>query len=151
MIIDERERDRRRRLATSHVAAENTHDLDAIMATFSPHAIVQVNERVATTPEDIAAEYVQLGLSAQPGWLSDLAVVHEHEHFTDQDIAYEGFFVGKHIGAPAGYPPPSGQEVKLRFVVVYRFDQDDLLVSASARVDFTPFLFPPLATPVQTP
>jgi len=151
LIIDERERDRRRRLATAHVAAENTHDLSTIMATFSPHAIVQVNDRVATTPEDIAAHYVQLGLSAQPGWLSDLVVAHEDEHFTDQDIAYEGFFLGKHTSAPAGYPPPSGQEVKLRFIVVYRFDKEDLLVSASARVDFTPFLFPPLAAPVPTP
>jgi ligand-binding SRPBCC domain-containing protein len=73
------------------VAAENTHDLDAIMATFSPHAIVQVNDRVATTPEGIAAEYERLGLSARPGWLSELTVVHEHEHFTDQDIAYEAW------------------------------------------------------------
>jgi len=111
------------------------------MATFSPDAITQLNDIVSTTPDAVEQLHALFGLGAQPGLLSDLKVFPEHEHFTDEEIVYEGYFLGKHTGVVPGYPLPTGGDVKLRYVVLYRFDAQDLLVSERARVDLTPLLF----------
>jgi predicted ester cyclase len=137
-IERERERERWRRLVRAHVAAENAHDLPAIMATFAEHAIGVINEQVATTPDTIAQGHALFGLSATPGIFTSLQVIHEREHFTDEEIVYEGRFHGVHTGAAPGFPPPSGQTLDLPYIVVYRFDREGKLVSERARIDFSP-------------
>lgn len=121
------------------------------MATFSPHAVTQLNDLVATTSDAVAQVHALFGLSGQPGLLSELKVVPEHEHFTDEEIVYEGHFLGRHTGVVPGYPLPTGGEVKLRYVVLYRFDAHDLLVSERARVDLTPLLFSAVPALAVTP
>lgn len=140
MAVSEQERARRRRLVKVHVDAENAHDLNAIMATFAPHAVSQVNSVSSTTPEAIAQGHALYGMSAKPGVLSGLKVVHEREHFTDEEIIYEGRFRGKHTGTAPGFPAPTNVDVELPYVVVYRFDDRDKLVSERARIDFSPLL-----------
>jgi hypothetical protein len=142
VAIDEKERKWRRQLVQKHVAAENAHDLTAIMATFAPHAINVVNGVANTTPESIRQQHALFGLSAQPGILSNLKVVHEVEHFTDEEIIYEGHFAGVHTGAAPGFPPPSGRALELPYVVVYRFDHSGLLVSESARIELSGLFSP---------
>ena len=137
MPVNERERERRRKLVQAHVAAENAHDIEAIVATFAPHAINRMNGVVSTTPEAVRQAHTLFGLSAEPGIFTDLQVVHEVEHFSDEEIIYEGHFVGTHTGTAPGYPPPTGQELKLPYIVVYRFDPDGLLVSESASVELS--------------
>src|SRR3954469_3231694 len=90
MAIEERQRAHWRRLVQAHVAAENAHDLGAIMATFASHAVSQVNDVVSTTPDEIAGLHAFFGLAQSAGIFSGLSVVHEHEHFTDHEIVYEG-------------------------------------------------------------
>jgi hypothetical protein len=138
MPIDETERARRRRLVRAHVAAENAHDLGAIMATFAENAITQSNALVATTLDQIAGLHAMLGLAATPGLLSELQVVHEQEHFTDEEIVYEGHFHGIHTGSAPGFPAPSGAALDLPYVVIYRFDQADKLVSERSRIELSP-------------
>jgi hypothetical protein len=140
MPVDERERERRRRLVRAHVDAENAHDIEAIMATFAPYAIGQINGDVSTTPDEIRQGHVLFGLSPEPGVFSNLQVVHEVEHFSDEEIIYEGHFIGVHTGTAPGYPAPTGKEVILPYVVVYRFDRDGLMVSESARIEFSPLM-----------
>jgi hypothetical protein len=107
------------------------------MATFSPHAISVVNGSVSTTPESIRQQHALFGLSEQPGVMSNLQVVHEVEHFSDDEIIYEGHFTGVHAGAAPGFPAPTGRTVELPYVVVYRFDRAGLLVSESARIELS--------------
>lgn len=140
----ERERERWRRLVRAHVAAENAHDIDAIMATFAEHATSQLNDEDNLTHEAIARGHILFGLSAQPGVLSALQVIHEREHFTDEEIVYEGRFHGVFTGTFPGFPPPTGLPVDLPYIVLYRFDRDDKLVSERARINFAP-LFAPAA------
>jgi len=144
----DRDRERWRRLVRAHVAAENAHDLDAIMATFAEHAIGQINDEDSTTHEAIAGLHAFFGLSAAPGVLSDLQVIHEREHFTDEEIVYEGRFHGVFTGAMPNFPPPTGLPVDLPYIVLYRFDRDDKLVSERARINFAP-LFAGAAAPGQ--
>lgn len=146
--IDERERERRRRLAKAHVDAENAHDLDAIVATFAPHAVNDLNGAVSIGHEAARQGHALFGLSREPGLMSELTVVHEIEHFTDEEIVYEGHFRGIHTGSAPGFPPPSGLAVKLPYIVAYRFDDDGLLVSERARVDVSPlYASPPAGGP----
>lgn len=150
MPIDERERARRRRLAKAHIDAENAHDLDAIMASFASDAMNVVNNDVSTTSEGIRQVHALFGLGPEPGILSDLRVVPEHEHFTDEEIVHEGRFRGVHTGSAPGFPPPSGQSIELPYIVVYRFDDNDKLVSERATIDMSPLtraLFPIGSTP----
>jgi len=142
----EQQRARWRSLARAHVDAENAHDLTAIAATFAEHAIAQVNdELVATTIDGIAATHAFFGFSDQPGMFTDLQVIPEREHFTDEEIVYEGHFRGVHTGDAPGYPPASGREVELPYIVVYRFDAEGKLVSERARIDFSPVYGQPAA------
>lgn len=138
MPVDETERARRRRLAQAHVDAENAHDLEAIMRTFSPLAVNVMNGGVSTTPAQIEAGHTLFGLTAAPGLMTDLEVIPEVEHFTDDEIVYEGRFRGIHSGTAPGYPPPTQREVELPYIVAYRFDADDLLISERANVDLSP-------------
>ena len=139
MPVNQRERERRRRLVRAHVDAENAHDIDAIMATFAPHAVFQTNGSVSTTPETIRQGHVFYGLSHEPGIFSDLTGVHTAEHFSDEEVIYEGHLVGIHTGTAPGFPPPTGKQVILPAIVVYRFDRAGLLVSELARIDLSPF------------
>jgi hypothetical protein len=45
MPIDDRERERRRALVRAHYAAENDHDLERIMATFSKDCVMLYNRQ----------------------------------------------------------------------------------------------------------
>jgi hypothetical protein len=140
MPVSEREKARRRRLAKAHVDAENAHDIEAIMATFAPHAVGQINGGIDTTREAIAGAHVRFGLSSQPGLLTDLQVIPEREHFSEEEIIYEGRFRGRHTGVDPAFPPPSQQIVELVYIVAYRFDGDDRLVSERATVDLSPLV-----------
>lgn len=137
---DARERERRRSLVRAHVAAENAHDLAAIMATFAEHAISDVNGAVSTTHAQIAEGHAKYGLAQTPGMFSQLQVIHEREHFTDEEIVYEGHFHGIHTGTGPGLPPPSGRAVDLPYIVIYRFDVHGKLVSERARIEFSPII-----------
>jgi hypothetical protein len=143
MTLDDTERERRRRLLKIHLDAENAHDLDAIMATFSPHAVNMLNEIVATDTDTTRQVHALLGFATTPGVLSNLRVVPSAELFTHEEIVHEGHLLGTHSGAALGFPPPSFREVKLPYVSIYRFDEHDLLVSERIKMDLSPLYAPP--------
>jgi hypothetical protein len=136
--IDDKQRDRRRQLVHAHMDAENRHDIDAIMATFAPHAINAMNGFVATDAATTRLLHEMGGFAATPGAISELKVVPLVEHITDNEIVFEGYLQGWHTGLVPGFPPPSFQKVETRYIAVYRFDEEDLLVSERTRIDFSP-------------
>ena len=141
MAIDDNERARRRRLLKAHVDAENAHDIAAIMATFSPHAVNMLNEIVATDSLMTQMVHELLGFS-DAGILTDLRVVPSSEHFTDDEIVHEGHVRGMHSGFFPGFPPPTFREVQLPYVSAYRFDEHDLLVSERIKLDLSQMYMP---------
>ena len=98
MLIDSKERERRRTLVHRHMAAENAHDLTAIMDTFSLTTTGEINGVLLPTFESVRALHVLGGFSSTPGALRGLQVVPESESFTRDEIVIEGCLVGQHVG-----------------------------------------------------
>ena len=96
MSIDEPERARRHALVRAHYAAENDHDLERIMESFSPGGVMHYNHREFPSDETIRWAHGYMGMSAAPGAFKDLRAVIDHEHFTDTETVIEGRVCGKH-------------------------------------------------------
>ena len=128
MAIDNAERERRRTLLHAHLAAENDHDLDRIMQTFSAETEMTYNGRSFSDHESIRWAHGYFGWSAAQGAFSELRVVVEREHFTADEIVAEQRLFGKHVGDFLGFPP-TGRNFELRAVGFYHFDREGKLRS----------------------
>ena len=137
MPIDETERKRRRDLVHAHMAAENAHDLEAIVATFSADASGMLNQLPISGDEPIRQAHVLLGLSSAPGALLGTRIVPQREHISDDEIIIEGRVVAQHVGPFFGLPPTNAQ-VELFYAAVYRFDADGKLASERVKLDLGP-------------
>src|SRR6478672_2463859 len=74
MPIDNAERERRRTLVRAHLAAENDHDLDRIMRTFSDGTVMLYNGRSFTDHERIRWAHSYFGWSSVQGAFAGLRV-----------------------------------------------------------------------------
>lgn len=138
MLIDSKERERRRTLVHRHMAAENAHDLDAIMETFSPTTTGEVNGVLLPTFESVRALHVLGGFSAtNPGALRGLTVVPEAEYFTRDEVVIEGWLVGQHVGEFLGLAP-TNKMVRLRYTSIYLFDASNKLASERVAMNWGP-------------
>ena len=128
MPITDSEKARRRRLLKAHYDVENSHDLTATMATFSPDGEMIYNRIPFTDPQNIRDAHVRIGFSGTDGALEDLHNYIDSEHFTDDEIIVEGRLCGKHVGEFQGFEA-TGRYVELPFVCFYNFDRTDKLIS----------------------
>jgi steroid delta-isomerase-like uncharacterized protein len=137
MPIDNAERERRRTLVRAHLAAENDHDLDRIMRTFSDGTVMLYNGRSFTDHERIRWAHSYFGWSSVQGALAGLRVVTDQEHFTDDEFVIESRLFGKHVGEFLGFPA-TGRDFELHAVIFYRFDQDGKLTSERTVMNLGP-------------
>jgi predicted ester cyclase len=137
MPIDERERKRRHALLQAHCRAENEHDLEGIMKTFAPDAVMEYNRGVFDDDERIRWAHGYIGMTEAPGAFGGLVTVIEREHCTDDEIVVEGRLTGRHSSEFLGYAP-TGREVSLPYVAFYRFDADGKLVSERVVMNLGP-------------
>jgi hypothetical protein len=128
MDIDAKEQDRRRKLLAAHYAAENKHDLDGVMRTFSGETEMIYNGQRFADDSSIRWAHGYIGLSAAPGAFAGARNERDREHFTEDEIVVEGRLLGKHVGEFQGYAPTQ-RDVELPFVAFYRFDASGKLVS----------------------
>ncbi len=128
MPTTDSEKARRRALLKTHYDAENSHDLDGIMATFSPDAEMLYNRIPFTDPQSIRDAHKLLGFSGTDGAFEDIHHYIDDEHFTDDEIIVEGRLRGKHVGEFLGIEA-TGRNVELPFVAFYHFDKTDKLIS----------------------
>ena len=135
--LDNLERERRRALVRAHYAAENDHDLERIMGTFSEDAVMLYNRQSFPSDEAIRSAHGYMGMSAAPGALSGLRAIADQEHFTDIETVIEGRVCGKHISEFLGFPP-TGRDVELPFVAFYRFDAAGKLTSERVVMNLGP-------------
>jgi hypothetical protein len=128
MPIAEAERARRRALIQAHYRAENEHDIERIMKTFSPSAEMLYNRQSFAEPDAIRQAHGYIGFAATAGAFAGIHNVIDGEHFTDDEIVIEGRLCGTHVAEFQGFAP-SGRAVELPFVAFYRFDAAGKLVS----------------------
>ena len=139
MHVDRHERARRRRLVQAHMDAENAHDLDAIVATFSPTSMNSFNlDEVPGDPDVVRQAHQDFGFGPTPGALEGTQVLPEREYFTDEAIVIEGFVTGRHVG-PIGGLPPSNQLIRAPYVAIYVFGEDELRASERTVLDTSHF------------
>jgi steroid delta-isomerase-like uncharacterized protein len=111
------------RLVESHVAAENTHDVDAIMQTFGPNA----RYRDESWHDDrdgrgnVRRYYEEIMVS-----LPDLHIEIVRRHAADDAIVLEVVISGTHLGMWRGLPA-TGRRVAIPLCGVFSFDDDDRL------------------------
>ena len=137
MPIDDREREHRRALVRAHYAADNDHDLDRIMRTFSKEGVMHYNRQSFPSDETIRWAHGYIGMSAAPGAFAGLRAVIDEEHFTDAETVIEGRVCGKHSSEFLGFAPTQ-RDVELPFVAFYRFDADGKLTSERVVMDLGP-------------
>jgi len=128
MPITDSEKARRRSLLKTHYDIENSHDMNGIMATFSPDGEMLYNRIPFTDPQSIRDAHVLIGFSGTDGALEDLQNCIDVEHFTEDEIIVEGRLCGKHVGEFLGFEA-TGRNVELPFVAFYHFDKTDKLIS----------------------
>ncbi len=128
MLITDSEKTRRRALLKTHYDVENGHDMNGIMATFSPDAEMLYNRTPFTNPQSIRDAHVLIGFSGADGAFEDVHGYIDGEHFTDDEIIVEGRLCGKHVREFEGIEA-TDRNVELPFVAFYHFDKTDKLIS----------------------
>ena len=128
MPITDSEKARRSALLKIHYDAENSHDMNGIMETFSPDCEMLYNRLPFTDPQSIRYAHGVIGFSGTDGAFEDIHHYIDDEHFTEDEIIVEGRLCGKHVGDFQGIVA-SGRNVELPFVAFYRFDDTDKLIS----------------------
>jgi hypothetical protein len=137
MTTDGTERERRRALVHAHMAAENRHDVDAIMQTFAGTGEMIYNRVSFPSDDAIRGAHTYMGFSAAPGAFAGLRIVPDAEHFTAEEIVIEGRLCGKHVGEFLGFAP-TNRDVELPYVAFYRFDDDGKLASERVVMNLAP-------------
>lgn len=120
--------ERRSALLRAHYAVENRHDIDGIMATFAPGAVMTYNHMPFSDPDSIRQAHGTIGFFGDSGGFDGLQTFAEHEHLTADEIVVEGRVRGRHVNEFLGFAP-TGRDVELPFVGIYRFDATGKLVS----------------------
>jgi len=128
MPITDSEKARRRALLKTHYDAENSHDMNGIMETFSPDAEMHFNRTPFTDPKSIRRAHGLIGFFGKRGAFEDIYHHIDCEHFTDDEIIVEGRLSGKHVGEFQGIKA-TGRSVEVPFVAFYHFDKTDKLIS----------------------
>jgi len=129
------ERQRRRRWLDVHMRYENQHDLEGIVSTFDPSAVMVFNGMPFESPDAIGAGHTLFGFSKDPGGLSSLEIEAERIYFTHDEIVVEGLARGIHTADLLGLDP-TGLQVAMPYLAFYRFNADGKLVSERVTMDW---------------
>ncbi len=142
MSINESERQRRKALVYAHMATENGHDVDAVMATFADDTEMIFNGLSVRDHKIIHHLHSQFAFSPDQSAITGTRLVADREHFTDDEVVIEGRLCGRHVADWGAYPA-TGRDVELPYVAFYRFDDDGKLSSERVVMDFGPLLKQP--------
>jgi ketosteroid isomerase-like protein len=118
---------------TEHLRAENAHDLEAIMRTFAPEAVLVWDGKPYTGYEAIRRLHIGLGFTNE-GAFSELEVVELRRHIAGRTIVVEEELRGKHTGPWQGLAP-TGRQVRAPLCTIYEFDEQGRILSEHPYLD----------------
>ena len=121
------------RMLEEHLRAENAHDVDGIMDTFSRSAKFTLNGNTYGGHGLIRVAHERFGFS-EGGSFSDLRVEENRRYTSDSAIILEQTVSGIHTGTWEAVPA-TGRAVKLSVCTIYTFDEDNKLVGENVYFD----------------
>lgn len=112
-------------IVDDHIACENRHDLDAVMATFGSDARYDdepwADHRIGR--DGVRTYYTEL-MSALP----DLKIEVIRRHVAAESLIVEVIISGTHLGPWRGLPA-TGRRLEFPLCGIYEFDDDDRLAA----------------------
>jgi hypothetical protein len=116
----------------AHLAAENAHDLESIMATYAADPVIELNGQRIEGRNAIHEFHRGFGFGGS-GSFSDVHVAERHRHRAGTAFVLEQTLSGLHTGTWQGLAP-TGRAISVAVCTVYVFDGNGLL--AMERVYF---------------
>jgi hypothetical protein len=105
-----------------HLAAENAHDLDRIMATYTASPVIELNGARIEGPVAVREFHRGFGFGGDSGAsFSDVRVVERRRHRTPEAIILEQTLSAVHTGFWRGVAP-TGRAVSVAVCTVYLFE-----------------------------
>ena len=126
-------RETRIRIVQEHLDAENNHDLDAIMATFSAQPAFALNGMELAGADVIRGVYDGFGFG-QHGSFSDINIEVRQWYFGDDSITTEMTLRANHTGAWQGIAA-TGRAVAVPLCAIFTFDAENQVASERAYFD----------------
>ena len=137
-----------------HLAAENAHDVDGIMATYGESPTVTINGRAIAGQERVRAFHQRFGFgdrgpksaergpgevsrrgeTSDGGSFADVLVVERARHASDGAIILEQTLSGRHV-APYNGLAATGRSFSVAVCTVYRFTPEGMLASEDVYFD----------------
>lgn len=115
--IDSETRDERERIVRAHMEAENAHDFDAVIDTFShPRYELIATDRIHDGEEEVRGYFAQTR-SAFPDQRNELISLRH----ADDAVIVEFWLLGTHKGPLMGIEP-TGREFKCRMTAFFIFE-----------------------------
>jgi hypothetical protein len=109
-------------LLNEHLAAENAHDLDGIMATYVDAPVVDLNGHRLEGPWKVRDFHRAFGFGgADKASFSSVQVLERHRHRSQGAIVVEQTLTGVHTGEWQGLAP-TGRTFSVAVCTVYVFD-----------------------------
>ncbi len=126
-------RELREQIVLKHLQAENHHDLDGIMDTFSPQPQFALNGAELSGQETVRALYEGFGFG-QSGSFSDIQLNLQKSYWGDDSVTVEIFLQAKHTGEWQGIAA-TGKPVAILLCAVFTFDESNKVASERAWFD----------------
>jgi hypothetical protein len=120
-------------LLNEHLAAENAHDLERIMATYGESPVIVLNGRRIEGVIAIREFHRGFGFGGE-GSFDEVHVAERARHRAADAIAIEQRLSGKHARAWLGIAP-TGRRFEVSVCTVYRFDAASRLSSEHVYFD----------------
>jgi len=121
-----------------HLRAENDHDVNRIMETFSQDARFVFNGTAYTDRNVIRIAHERFGFS-EGGSFSDIRVAENRRYISDDAIILEQTVSAKHTGLWEGIEA-TGRDFAIPVCTVYIFDTDGKLAGENVYFDSAPLL-----------
>jgi hypothetical protein len=113
-------------LLNEHLAAENEHDLDRIMATYSASPVIELNASRIEGPAAVREFHRGFGFGGSASAsFSDVHVAERRRHRTSEAIIIEQTLTAVHSGTWRGLAP-TGRAVSIAVCTVYEFEEGKL-------------------------
>ena len=119
--LSQTEVDSRLRIVDEHLRAENAHDVDAIMRTFSDDPIFILNGNTFSGRDAVRGMYESFGFGGQGGF-ARIQVETVRRFVSDEAVVVEAVLRAEHTNAWQGIPA-TGRTIEVPLCAIFPFDE----------------------------